>query len=99
MKVNVQMEVVTPKDVTVQQVEEALRRGEEELGFGCGYACEINSVTEVQHDLEKNVADAYEGLLRFRSDFKPFVGNQADWSRFDTALDYIKKQKELQERL
>lgn len=34
-----------------------------------------------------------KGLEQFRSDFKPFCGNSADWKRFDDALAMLKEQE------
>ena len=39
------------------------------------------------YDLEKVI----KGLEQFKSDFKPFCGNGADWERFDNALDLLKE--------
>ena len=39
-----------------------------------------------------------QGLERFKEDFRPYVGNQADWDRFDQAFVLICRQaKELSE--
>lgn len=39
-----------------------------------------------------------KGLERFKEDFRPYVGNQADWDRFDQAFVLISRQaKELSE--
>jgi len=41
------------------------------------------------HDIEK----AIKGLEQFKSDYKPFCGNRADWERVDNALAVLKEQK------
>ena len=40
------------------------------------------------YDLEKVI----KGLEQFKSDFKPFCGNGADWERFDAGLSLLKEQ-------
>ena len=34
-----------------------------------------------------------KGLEQFKSDFKPFCGNSADWERFDAGLSLLKEQE------
>ena len=34
------------------------------------------------------------GLEQFRSDFKPFCGNSADWKRVDDAIVLLKEQEQ-----
>ena len=34
-----------------------------------------------------------KGLEQFKSDFKPFCGNSADWKRVDDALALLKEQE------
>ena len=41
------------------------------------------------NDVEKVI----KGMEQFRSDFKPFCGNKADWERFDAGLDLLKEQE------
>ena len=37
-----------------------------------------------------------KGLERFKSDFKPFCGNTADWKMVDDAIAMLKEQKSVE---
>ena len=46
-------------------------------------------------DLEKVI----KGLEQFKADFKPFCGNGADWARVDDAIDLLKEQEDLKQKM